>query len=1008
VLPGVTVSVKSLETGATRLVSTDSQGDYLLPSLPAGNYEIRAELKGFKAIIRPSVELLVGHNAVINFTFEVGEIAQSVTISAAPPLIEVGTGAASAVVVQKQIEDLPLNGRSLIDLAFLSAGVSKYTQNNKTSGLQSKGPLLSINGARPKANAFFLDGSLLNDGLNQTPGSVSGNLLGVDAVREFRVLTNAYSAQYGAAGGGALVAITRSGSNRNHGSAFEFLRNDHLDARNFFDGKSKPAFKRNQFGSSIGGPIAKDKRFIFGQYEGLREALGTSSVTILPSANAHQGLLPDPTRAGQFINLGVHPLIKPFLDTIPVPTAPDRGDGTALLPFSFNQATREDYFTVRPDSKIGDRNSLFARYTFDGADLSLPRPGPGFHNSVTSKNQYLTLEWGRVQADNFISTIRFSFVRTNMLSRSVADIQPLPGAEVVPGAGYPQLAIAGLTTFGPERALPKRPTQNSFQASYDATHGHGRHEIKVGFFLDRIQNNLLNTNSENGDLIVTSLTSFLQNRSLGIRFGGDPRSRREFSFRHTLLHSYVEDTIKISPTLTVIPGLRYEPSTNFKDKFGNLVQSRDPLHEAAPSIGAEPFRNPSKHNFAPRVGFSWMPLQKTVVRGGYGVFYELLGVYLFNRYLLSSPVFRLFNVSNSSLPFSPTISGAPTFVFVQFDLKNPYLQQWNLSVQREITNKAAVTLGYTGSKGTHLINQQILNANTPQVRADGSLLFPTPMRRLNPLVNFPINLITSDANSWYHALQVVATKRFSSNFGLNVSYVFSRFIDEKSSQGGNDDTGGYDGFSQMNPFDRRMNKGLSAYHQKHSLVMSYILGLPSGRNLPPLGRTALGGWQVEGITTIHSGLPFSPFISADRARIGSLPEETPYQRPNLNAGFDVLHITGGPPNQFFNPAAFSLPAPGTLGNVGRNVLIGPGFASTDFSVLKNFKLGILGEAGVLQFRTEVFNIFNRPNFALPQEIVFSGRETVELPLRSAGLITGTASPSRQIQFGLKIIFGAPF
>ena len=984
-VPNVAVSIRSLETGATRAATTDTQGNYSVSGLPAGTYEIRATREGFKVALRPSVELLVGQNALVNFTLEVGAITESVTTTAEPPLMETGTGATSAVVVQKQIEDLPLNGRSLIDLTFLSAGVSRYTLNNKTSGLQSKGPLLSINGARPKANAFFLDGTLLNDGLNQTPGSVSGNLLGVDAVREFRVLTNAYSAQYGAAGGGALVAITRTGTNKYHGSGFEFLRNDNFDARNFFDQGPAPKFRRNQFGGSIGGPIVRDRTFTFGQYEALREVLGTTQVAILPSASAHSG--------------PVDPLIKPFLDAMPIPPG-----GTTLFPFSFNQVTRENYFNARLDHKINERDNVFGRYTFDDASLLLPRPAPGFHNAVASRNQYLTLQWDRVQTANFLNSFRFSFVRTNMLSNSVADISLPSGAEVVPGRGFPQIAVAGFTTFGPDRALPKRPLQNSYQFTYDVAYNRGKHEIKAGFFLDRIQNNLLNTNSESGDLIVNSLSDFLQNKGLGIRFGGDPRSRRQFSFRQTLLHSYFEDTMKVSRKLTVILGLRYEPATQIKDKFGNVAFMVDPVQDAAPSIGNAPFINPTKRKLAPRVGFSWSPFEKTVVRGGYGIFYDLLGTYLFNRYLLSSPVFFLFQVSNSKLPFAPTVTGAPTFTFFQYRLDNPNVQQWNLSVQREIRGNLAVTLGYTGSKGTHLITQVDANPNTPQVRPDGTLFFPATIKRRNPLINSPIDLITSDANSWYHGLQLVAAKRFSSHFSFNASYVFSRFIDEKSSQGGADDTGGFDLFSQMNPFNRHADKGLSAYHMKHNFVLNYIVDLPFGRNLNGIRRTLLAGWQIQGITTLHSGLPFTPFVSANRARLGSSPVVTPYQRPNLNPGFTASSITGGPPNQFYNPTAFSLPEQGTFGNLGRNVLIGPSFAVSDFSVIKKFRPRILGEAGAIQFRAEVFNIFNRANFSLPQQIVFSGTQPTEAPLATAGRITSTSSPSRQIQFGLKIIF----
>src|SRR3989454_953640 len=411
-LPGVTVTITHLGTGIVRTVTTDEAGRYRAPSLGLGNYEVKAELTGFRTAARSGIQLTVAAEVVVNLALSVGTVTEQVNVTGDAPLVEITSATLSGLVDDKKIRDLPLNGRSFEQLAFLQPGVTPYFRGRRETD-QGEGVKMSVSGSRVDSNSFLMDGTNINDQSNNTPGSASGNLLGVEMLREFRVLTGAYSAEYGRYSGGIITAVSKSGGNEFHGNVYEFHRNDNLDARNFFDRKSTPddprlpEFKRNQFGATIGGPVVRDRTFFFGGYEGFRQGKGESRVAFVPNADAHRGILPCPRiiPAGGFTgsqvpcntpgtstySVNISPSVKPYLDLYPLPNGADFGDGTARVCGDTGRPVDEDYTTGRMDHNFSNADSFFVRYTFDRAVQASPTQYTNVALDAQTKNQYVTL-----------------------------------------------------------------------------------------------------------------------------------------------------------------------------------------------------------------------------------------------------------------------------------------------------------------------------------------------------------------------------------------------------------------------------------------------------------------------------------------------------------------------------------------------------------------------------------------------------------------------------------------
>ncbi|HEX8502650.1 MAG TPA: TonB-dependent receptor [Pyrinomonadaceae bacterium] len=1013
-VPGTEVTATSLETGRASTTVSDAEGRYTFAGLPVGPYEVRAAKKEFKPSRFERINLTVNETATLDIRMEAAGVAEEVTVTSDAELVNTRTPELSFLVGERAMRELPLNGRNYTDLALLQPGVIAYPHRD-TGSVVAHGVGMSINGQDPRSNVYLLDGTPQNDFTNGPAGSAAGTTLGLETIREFRVETNAYSAEYGRNFGGQVNAVSKSGSNAFHGSLYEFHRNDNLDARNFFDPERKPEFRRNQFGGSAGGPVKKDRLFFFAGYESLRENLGRTVRTVTPDLDARAGVV---TRcavtppAGQACpeanvvrtNVAVSPVIRPFLDAFPLPNlgAPRVAGNLAAYTFGFDQRVRQSFVQGRLDYNRSERDQFFGRYTLDAADQLLPTDFPQFPRTFFSRNQFFTGEYRRTLSASTLNTFRLNFGRTRVGQNVQANLaSPLP--EFVPGRGITgDIDIGGIPRFGPQSSGNLRLVQNVLGGEYNLVHSRGRHLVKAGALAERYQDNMVNPTFSNGIYTFASVSDFLQNRAQ--RFIGlTPTAALDRYWRFTLLGLYAQDTWSVHPRLSLNAGLRYETASVPLDRRDVSLPS---LSDLAPTLGPL-YRNPSRKNFAPRVGFAWDVAGdgRTSVRGGFGVYFNTnnqqnLIVTVTNPPATPRPV-----INNPSFPV-PNFVGSLSIRPVQFDLKNPYLQVWNLSLQRELWFDTVVTVGYAGSRGVHLLRSNDVNIPAPVIRADGTPFWPAGQARPNPAFT-TIELKSSDGNSWYNAMVFEARKRFTRGLSAQLSYTFARNIDTTQastffSDATNGTTTAFPEFPGLN-----YNRGLSDYHAKHNLVFNFTYQLPFGEGREGLAGVLTRGWQLSGIGQARSGNPLTVFVARNRSRSQWSPSLAPgigFDRPDFAPGFDADTAVLGGPDQYFDPAAFRLPAAGTLGNVGRGALIGPNLRTFDLSLAKNTRWDALGDDGAVQLRLEAFNVFNRANFAPPSLIVFTGAADNEQPLSTFGRIRSTTTSSRQVQLGVRLTF----
>ncbi len=989
VVAGVAVTAKSLETGLARVVTSDGEGRYTFPGLSVGAYEVRAKKDGFRDYISDRVNLTVNETATLDIGLQVKSLEEeAVTVTDDAALVNTQTPELSYLVGERLIRDLPLNGRNYTDLALLQPGVVAFPHRDGGS-VVAHGTGISINGQDPRSNVYLLDGTPQNDFTNGPAGSAAGTSLGIESIREFRVETNAYSAEFGRNSGGQINAVTKSGTNQFHGSLYEFHRNDNLDARNFFDGAEKPEFKRNQFGGSFGGPITRDKLFFFFGYESLRENLGRTIQTVVPDLNARQGILP-----GRPV-VTVSPVIRPYLDEFPLPNGANLGGGLAAYSFGFAQQLRQHFVQGRIDYNRSDRHQFFGRYTFDDADQFLPTDFPQFPRTFLSRNQFFTGEYRQTASASTLNTFRLSFSRTR-IGQSVESNVSQGLTPFTPGEDrIGSIDIAGIPRFGTQSSADLSLVQNVLGGEYGMVHSRGRHLIKVGALAERYQDNMFNPTFSLGLFTFANLENFLTNRAqrfIGITPGG----ALDRYWRYTLFGFYAQDTYRAHSRLSLTAGVRYEFTTMPVD-----INGRDSalpnLSDRAPTPGPL-YENPSLKNISPRVGFAWDMFGdgKTSLRGGYGIYYNTnnqqnLIVTVTNPPATPRPV-----VANPAFPV-PNFNGSLSIRPVQFDLDNPYLNVYNLSLQRELWFDTVVTVGYAGSRGIHLLRSSDVNIPTPVIRADGTPFWAAGLPRPNTAFT-TIELKSSDGNSWYNALVFEVRKRFSQGFTAQSSYTFSRNIDTTQastffSDATNGTTSAFPEFPGLN-----YNKGLADYHAKHNLVVNFTWALPFARGMDGLGGTLLDGWQLAGIGQARSGNPLTVFIQANRSRSLWSPSIGPgigFDRPNIAPGRTYDSAVTGNPDQYFDPTAFVLQPEGTLGNIGRGAFIGPNLRTFDLSAVKSNPLPFLGESTLLQLRVEAFNLFNRANFAPPELRAFTP---------SFGRIRSTVTSSRQLQLGVRLTF----
>ncbi len=1044
-ISGAHVDVRNADTGAERGALTDSAGRYRVTSLPAGQYEIRAAKQGFKEAVREGVHLAVGQNAAVNLTLGVGELNQQVTVSADASLVDVSTANVSGLVAEQQVKDLPLNGRSFDLLLTLNPGVVNFTWE-KTGGVgvsnSTSGNNFAVSGNRPQQNMFLLNGVEFTGAAenNMQPGGVSQELIGVDAVREFNLLRDSYGAEYGKHPGGQVLIVTQSGSNEFHGSLYEFLRNSALDARNFFDPSSVPGFQRNQFGAALGGPIRKNKTFAFGNFEGFLQHLHQTGVDLVPDNNARNGYLPckivtpapNPCPNSGLAFVGVSPLIN--LWPAPTPGASDFGG----ISVAFNnplQTIRDNFGTARLDQVFSEHDQLNAVYTVDDSADFTPTSTNAYSTDVDSlREQVASIEETHVFSSALLSTARIGYSRAGYFFTG----EPTPGtpAASVPGflsglqvgaavvggsaASNPaaQVALAG-SNNGSNLTV----VRNLFTYEDRVSYIKGRHQLSFGAWFQRLRSNENLALSQYGQTTFTSLQTFLAGTAASLLYDPAPTP---LGWRSWFGAWYVEDVMRLAPGLSVTLGFRDEFSTGWNEAHGRAANYTYPggIISSQPNVGGSVFTvNHAKFLPQPRAGVAWSPFgSRTVLRAGFGMYNDLqdaLG-YRTDQNAPFNPTYSLPNVKVSQLPVltSTVVPPAARLVpgGVQPDLQTPTLISWSFRIEQELTANTALRLGYVGSHGYHEILGIDANepfpvicpaapcpatypSNFPAGLAGtpvpaGTYYVPTAARA-NPAV---ANTWTwfSEGDSSYQALQVDLNHRFSGGLFLRGVYTWSKTIDDGDSV--NATTSGNEPALAANPFDLRADRGLANFDVRNSAAISAGYALPFGHGQRYAGRASgllIGGWTINSIVTLQGGFPFTPQLSYNPSNNGDTRNPV---RPFVNPAFSGPVILGSP-NQWFNPAAFLAPPnnSGFYGNLGRDTLIGPGLAAWDLSFMKDTHIR---ERLNLQFRAELFNFLNHPNFNTPNLVTFTPSGVSP----TAGLITSTSTTSRQIQFGVKLLW----
>jgi outer membrane receptor protein involved in Fe transport len=1012
VLPGATVTVRAVATNQSRHTASDDHGRYAFPNQDIGQNEVTAELTGFQSA-RVIVDLTVGQNAQLDFTLPLGALAETINVTAGAPDLSVETRSSTfgQLVSRAQIESLPLNGRDFSQLILLQPGTTQ-ARSDVGDILTGKGSKVSVHGARTAQNAYMLDGTDILDALGRSAGSAQGLVSGIESVQEFTVLTNTYSAEYGRAAGGVFNIATKSGSNALHGSVFEFWRNSRLDAQNFFD-VQKPPFNRHQYGGSAGGPIVRNKAFFFGAFEGLREHLGLTLVEPVPSLAARQGaFLPAGAR--------VSPGVVPYLDLIPLPTIDSPSGEKATWQGSFNQRSQLDTYNVRVDMNLSQKDSLFARYTQNDSDLLFinSETFPNFPNTGRNNQKFLTLSETRIFSNNVVNSFRAALNRTTPVEEP-APINRYESLAFIPGQIVGDFLISGYKRFGSDRNTPRSFFQNTLQVADDFTAVHGGHAFKFGANIQHFDIRGNSSSRNRGEFTINTFSDFLQGRARD--FSGLAPGEADTVRHHTqwLLGFYGQDDWRPATDLTLNLGLRYEFVTTPNEVDGKITNVRSVLDRTA-TLGGPLFINPTLKNFAPRAGFAYSPSAKDgwlaklaggpgsmSIRGGAGLYYDpLLYSTYGNMTFKHEPYFKQIRITNPPFPnvyplLASGVGQIDTFA-IEYAPKSTYVEQYNLNVQRALSSKVVVTAGYVGSRGVHLWRESDFNTAIA-LNADDTLYAPVanPQRR-NP--NFAnIRLKVSDGESFYNALLLGVQARAGTGFHAQLSYTYGTSIDDQSSSlGRNEFANGQ--ARTVDPYNKLLNRGRSDFDVRHNLSVNFSYEIPygagraHGASAPALARALFGGWQVSGILTAQTGIGVSPIFTFDQDRDATTDNE---QRPNLAAG--VTEIKPVSPTQLFDPSVFVLPPIGSRGNVGRNTIQGPGLVTFDPAFVKSFFLDKASRRSA-QLRVEIFNVFNRVNFAIPSIANLTVFNSPTERNSTAGRITSTSTSARQVQLALRLLF----
>jgi Carboxypeptidase regulatory-like domain/TonB dependent receptor/TonB-dependent Receptor Plug Domain len=1041
-IAGAKVVARNLATSETREVTADSDGEYRFVELPAGSYEVSAVAPGFQDVHVPLVQVNVGQDTLLNVRLaKPTEKQETIVVTETVPLVETSNTTLSQIVDRTLVLELPLNGRDFGKLVALTPGVT--VEGSGVAGTEKGFGQFNINGNRDRSNNYMLDGTDNNDpffnnsALNQA--GISGapaTLLPLDAIQEFN-LQSQFGAEYGRNSGSAVNIITRSGGNSFHGTLFEYNRNSALDARNYFNSSPNPQshFNNNNFGGSLGGPIVRDKTFFFMAYEGQREVVGSDFNLLVPRTGATNNDIlaaQQVALAQTFVPLtSINPALLNILNYFPVNIT-----NSNAVPGTVRDSNNGDNFIVKIDQKLGPLNMLTGRYAFGQSDQVFPLGSlggfgsgsrlAGFEQQSPTRAQVLSVSLLTTFSPTMLNELRFGYTRFRTNFTSVDQVDPTTfgnGFDLGNGKlGLPEIdfngAIENLGTTG--FSVPRGRVSETFQLLDNFTWVKDRQTIKFGYEFHRYDVQSFNDNLERGILeinntiddgtgnfvaldpnpVVNALANYFVGNIFGLALTGNTS---RFTFNNNLSF-FGQDEIRLRPNFTLNLGLRYEyfgPLGEEHNLLSNFDASGNLVQVGSPSLPHLYHRD--LNNFAPRIGVVWSPRRNTTVRAAYGFYYDyipqdiLIANFTNSAGVATNPSSatnnsiavpvngfdfngNVWNGSSTGTVYTPTPFTQSIFV-TDPDLRTPYIQSWNLNVQREFNQSTALEVGYVGTKGTRLTrlydaNQDFTNPNY-----------------------FQVAVLSTGANSTYHAFQTTFRLRNWHHLSGFSTYTWSKSLDGASD--GIDFNGATAAFPQ-NSDNVAAEKGPSTFDTRHRWSTALNYQVPVFLSLPKL----IGeGWQLNAIATVQSGRPIGVYTGGG---------DNSHQRPDVVPGVDPILSHWTPTAGYLNPAAFQVPA-GDFGNLGRNQIFGPGFWNVDFSLSKNTKMT---DALALQFRAEVFNIFNHPNFALPTNQIVPGINadgSVNSSAGPAGLITQTPDVAqgnpglggggpRVIQFGLRLQF----
>ena len=1036
VIPGARVTATNTATNVVHESVTSSSGTYAVPSLMPGSYRIQATAAGFSNESVTNVELAVGREITVDMQLKPGGVSETVNVASTALTLDTENAQIGQVITEKEIVDLPLNGRNFTQLLLLGAGA---VQNSGEQGAYraNQGDALTIQGQRPDSNQYMLDGIVINDSYYQTPALTPS----IDVLQEFQEQTKNYSAAYGG-GANQINLTTKSGTNQIHGTAYEFLRNSALDARNYFDQSSISPLKQSQFGYTLGGPVwiphiynGKDKTFFFVNYEGQRTRSSYTAFANVPTTAELNGVFPttvvDPITKIPYPNNTIPQSAfstfgKSAVSHFPAPNS-NLPQGNYV--YSVASPADADQQNYRVDHSIGSMNHLFARYS--QTEYSIAEPGvlPEGTSYLDEPTRQVVAGFTRTFSPTIVNDLRFGWMQELVTLDGKAITEAQWNAIGLKGlfpynqyTTYPQIGWmnTGLSGAGGPGYAPQEYRQPTYQISDSLSIARGKHNLGIGIDFRRLEG-YVNTfsspkftfdGSGTGDPVADMLVGYvaIANAQTPTQFATTPANANSDDLFYTQIAPWVQDDWKVSPRLTINLGLRYDYMARPHDARDNLFWL-DPnipgggLYTASKAIidqnlgdslyeyGGKSPGGPQWGVLAPRVGVAFRPFSKdtTVIRSGFGIFYDSFeakeafagGEYPFAEQSV------LYNVSTNNLfpappPLSPVTSADLGFAWLESKMRVPYVEMWNASVEHSIAGGFKLEADYLGSAGHHLVGRVWANSPFPYDPAD-----PSPASARVPYPNIGAILDHPFAfNSNYNAFTFKAEHRGQA-LTLLASYTWSHSLDDKSSDAGIN--GESSGNGPMNQYDWRLDYATSSFDVQHHVVGSFVYALPVGKGKAILGNPGrltdllFGGWQLNGILTLQSGLPYSvtasdlQFINQNYGQRADL-VGNPYP-----SGF---HKTI---NRYFETSAFEQPALGAFGNSGRNILRAPGTENLDFSLFKNINFS---ERLTLQTRLEAFNVFNHANFGFPDANIDS---------TTVGVIR-SAAPGRILQVAMKLLW----